>query len=673
MLRKTRKKGRRHSRYSTSQTGGTVGQLIANFMFYGVSIESRIGTEQSVQGSLVGVRITDLTPEGKRYPEIVSMGLQTESFVSVEESALPGDQSEQQMQCFSFSVVRSPRATTSATASEGPHDVRFSAFVPSIYYTHSVNFVYEMEMFVSDFQSYSAVLTHSFKSAAVGVAKGLVRDKSQLSKGLGKLSTSFGPASVRSSFNQSANGRSSEQDIVTDEPDMGILEISKDKIYFDVSVQSPVIVLPRTLRGDDCLIAHLGEISVRNEFLSQQSNVSFTNDTPTDVPRLSSSEVDRMVLKIENMSLHASHDQASKDWLLSKHRDKDSCTSSRWFKVLNETSFLLRIDRSIGEDDEGIMNGPDESGSDESFGNGSPVGTDVVITGEIRSPLLISLPKQVFDQIKSTLKHGIRRKVSSKAKPRPSDLGGGREKAVPGATSMTSSSSSSAKAVRFNPEVQSSGKEHGDSLPTIFASFTLPKLSLELKHMIGGKERDVVYVSFDEFSVQCNKTDPYVTSCNLALKSVIIEDLLQEEESEYRYILASSSKPLPFMSPVVSPKLRLPSVTKTQGLGAPFSRSLFPVAKLMSTPRPRPCSESPLRLFSPYGEPKPPRTLDGAGGSVLEEESEKEDSSTTLQGDSSGLSEVGDLVTVKALFVDDSCPEYATEYNSVSCTCNVST
>ena len=201
-------------------------------------------------------------------------------------------------------------------------------------------------------------------------------------------------------------------------------------------------------------------------------------------------------------------------------------------------------------------------------------------------------------------------------------------------------------------------EESSDSLPKISASFSLPKLSLELKHMVGGQEKNLVYVFFDDFAVQCNVSEFHLVSVNLTLKSIVIEDLLQPKDSEYRYLLASSSKPLPFLSPVITPPLTLHRLTKTKGLGTSITRHLLPMAHLMSTPK-APISQSPLRSFSPYQDdvPKTERNLLG-----------EEEGGHTPQEAASSFSDVGDLLTINAQFVDEECPEFATKYNSVSCT-----
>jgi len=50
-----------------------------------------------------------------------------------------------------------------------------------------------MELFISEFQQYMEVVKNSLCNVAVGVAKGMVSDKSRIAEGLSKLSVSFDP------------------------------------------------------------------------------------------------------------------------------------------------------------------------------------------------------------------------------------------------------------------------------------------------------------------------------------------------------------------------------------------------------------------------------------------------------------------------------------------------
>ena len=665
MLRRVQQK-KKLSRTSERQQ---MSQLIASFMFYGVAIEGRISSDISINGRLEGVRITDLTSAGKKYPEIVSMGkTDSEDSLFLKVPTKIGEEfpftNQHDSQCLSFSIHRSPRVCSTLSQNES-YDIHVTAFVPSIHYTHSVNFVYEMEVFVSEFQFYAGVVTNSFKSAAVGVAKGLVREKSQLAEGLGRLSTSFGPTSNRASFSygQTAAGKMEEELEETD----GLPFQLKDRLYLDLSVQTPVIVVPSSLRGDDCLVAHLGEISIKNEFV-QPGDLSVAAATVPPSPAMTSLEVDRMILKITNVSLHASHDLRSREQLISKQGEEDFLDSEKCFKVLKETSLKVQIDRSLATSGSSRSSREDLNMEDSLGRSSDSTGADVVITGEICEPLLIRLPKEVFDQLKTTVKYGLRRNVPQGAR---TGFASFRKSPTPAREEDRRTSGGSlgleshSRTVKFNPEPQThsdyGGRESSDSLPKIFASFTVPKLSLELKHLIDGKERNLVYVSFEEFSAQCNKSDPYLASVNLALKSVIIEDLLQPEDSEYRYLLASSSKPLPFVSPVTSPHRGLGNLSK----GGSFAKHLLPMAKLMSTPKlQRQSSSSPLRSFTPYKNDSSKLAQQAAISG--EQKKSQGDEKDTHQEETSELSDIGDMLSIKAQFVHTESPEYATTYNSVS-------
>ena len=140
-----------------------------------------------------------------------------------------------------------------------------------------------------------------------------------------------------------------------------------------------------------------------------------------------------------------------------------------------------------------------------------------------------------------------------------------------------------------------------DGHPSIFARFSLPRLSLELKQTIKSMEREMVYVSFEAFAVECRTTAQHLVFLDLTLKSIIIEDLLQEKDSAYRYLLASSIQPLPLLSPLTSPPpLSVRAFSRSQAHSTSFSRHLLALAHLMSTPCPPSAAESLLRSFNPH-------------------------------------------------------------------------
>ena len=579
-----------------------------------------MGTDVLIQGQLEGIRAADLTPVGKKYSDILLMG--TGCNLTNEATPTKNSSDDPAKTSLSFSVSRSLQPMSSPLLSQQFSDVHLNVFVPTIQYTHSVNFVYEMEIFVSEFKSYSTIVSDSFKTAAVGVAKGFVSKESQLAKGLSKLHLSFGR-----SLSQTHQSFTSEDFSDTEEIDAGVMTSrSKDRLYFNFSIQSPVIVLPSSLKKEDCLIAHLGEITVSNEFIPPQ------DAPPSDEnPAIPSSAIDRLTISICRVSLHATRDEESRRDLLSGCvNDSLLLRSSKCFKVLKETSAMLQLDRRLGLSD-----------SSNQFELDGHKSAELVLTGKICDPLLVKLPKEVFDQMQKTLKHGIR------WKPPKSDI-------------YAETPQPSSGGIHHKDDTQSKVTNSADPLPSIFASFSLPKLSLELRHTLEGKEKNLVYISFDGFSVQCSKVKPFVMDFDLSLRSIIIEDLLQPEHSDYRYILASSIKPLVMMSPVSTPGKTLSSLSVSTNMPS-LSRHLFPLSQLMSTPKPpiKPVP-SPLRSFDPHSE----------GG--LDEGEEGDGSTGEVSRDNSGSTLVegslkeDDLLTISALYVDKKCPDFATSYDSVS-------
>lgn len=377
--------------------------LIASIMLYGLAAEGKFSTDISINGRMEGVHVQDVTTIGKRYPDILVIGMRA-------------DQKEhlQSSQCLSFSINSSPQSSVSLSGSHNSNhvsDVHLAVFVPAIHYLHSVNFVYEIEMFVSEFLEYFTAMAETFKSAAVGVAKGLVRQDSQLAKGLSRIHDSLGhvpPNLCKSGVEESLKGGSGG----VDEVDTGLpFQQAGNKLYFDLSVQSPIIVIPSSLSRDDCLVAHLGEITMKNEYLQQtpsQRGKSAADLDSISVPPISSPLVQHIVLNISNISLHATHTKESR--LQLEDFKPNQVYPSKCCKVLKEISMVFQIDMQSSEKESKLHN----ESSTSNLGDENEA--DVLITGKVCDTLLIELPKVVFDQIKYTLKHGIRRKPKRKSR-----------------------------------------------------------------------------------------------------------------------------------------------------------------------------------------------------------------------------------------------------------------
>lgn len=617
--------------------GTSSSSLVASFMLYGLSVEGKMSTmDISIQGRLEGIHVRDISPVGKKYPEILTIGVGE------------GTHSLQPAHTLSFSLNRSPQSSMSLSeaAHTGRSDVHLSVFVPAIHYVHSVNFVYEIEIFVSDFVKYfTSAMASTFKSAAVGVAKGLVRHESQLAESLSRLHTSFGHAEMTPSPDAGGAAKviGSQEETDTRLP----FRYEGSKLYFDISVQSPVIVLPSSLSKEDCLVAHLGEITVSNEYLSYTSSeqTAVGSGLTASIHHSTPPSVERMVLSVSNISLHATHTKDSR--LQLESFQPNQAYPEHCCKVVREISMVFQIDKQLAPRGErGGSDGWEDVAADVTFDPVSGGDADLSISGRVCDPLLIELPKAVFDQLKTTLKYGIRRKPRRRSKGAWFRKQRNKEE--------LNASQESGRTVHFDPVMQYHESPSDRQFPTIFASFSLPKLSLELKHVIDHQDRNLVYVSLDDLSVQYRQRDVDFLSVDLALKSIVIEDLLQPEDSEYRNILTSSSKPLPFpLSPVPPANKVLRNITS---LPSPLARNIFPLSHLMSTPKPvhQDAIHSPLRSFSSSSDRK-------------ESPTRQDDTGSTVKEESSTFSETHtDLLTARAFYVDKSHPQFAEKYDSVS-------
>ena len=588
--------------------------LSAAIDLVGLGVEVSVGNEITIEGHLEGAMVRDLTPNGQKYPMIVSVGTCRDgrNIDMIATMMASYNSLMKQSDVISFGLKRIPRSNLAQQMGNATvYDVSVTIHVPSVLYTHSVNFIREMEIFTMEFKQYFTSISSSVKTAAIEVAKGLVSDESHLVQGLNKLSCSLGAPLL-----------SRDDDLSLEDTPMPVEDVDYgsgfgdvDRVMISVLVMSPVVIIPSSVTSSNTMVAHLGKISLKNSYI----NLSDDRKSPSlSGCVMSSSEVDQMILKITNMSLNASHDEASLDWL--KCDDTDGVCAGKWSQIMKDTSFELVIERAVG----GVV---DHMTSNDHNNGDCPTIVDVSISCSLSKSLFISLSKQVFDQIKCTAKKGIYIPLPKTSDP-PTD---------------TPTNERQAQPPQMPKETDTS-----DKLPRIVANFSLPQLSIEFLHVIGDEEKKIVFVSFEEFLIHCRKTTPHHTYIDLGLKTIIIEDLLQTNDM-FRYILSSTQNPLPFSSPVAA------HATVISGISP---HSFLPLSHLISSPKPQCHTISPLRLFNPCSKTASTKTEDDVQDGMT---TPPNDSSTS----SSTITDIQDLFSITVHHVAESSPEFISKYKSI--------
>lgn len=599
-------------------------RLVGEISLFQLQVKANFSNEMQITGQLSSVNVRDLTNTGQKYSTVFSSGNKADASLNTVDDNGTGSSSSSGA-ALNFEIAQK----CNDDCSEYHIDVRVAAMC----YTHSTNFVSEVELFISEFQQYLEMVKNSLRSAAVGVAKGIVRDKSRIAEGLSKLSESFGPHHSTKMLDEDSTDKATAEDYNS---------LSTDKCYIKVDVQSPVIILPRSSTSNECLIIHLGEML----FVNKPLGCNATEDVNTIV--------DRVEITVSNISLHSTK---SPEALTTVTSCRDTPNSRDCFKVLQKASVLLIIDwvQSEGLQDEEVGVAETE-GEDVFDGMVEASSTSkLIVSVTVREHILLNLPKDVYDQAKSTLKNILR---SRKEIPVTS-----KEDLTKPSSAPTSPQNK--RPVQFQSYVTTDAPQ--SSLPKISAKFSLPRLTLELKETIEEKERQLVFIDLKQLKVEMEQVERYCTNFDLHLHSIVIEDLLQPKDSKYRYLFASSDEPVKVISPVATPvsSLAIPSAFQRQSLiVSSLTTPLFSFSRYMSSPKPARTRTSPLHAFVPEAA--------GADGHRQQEDDEKVAAESSVLDDdddeesSKMANSLRDLVSIKACYIDKNCPDFQTKYKSVS-------
>ncbi|XP_052809460.1 intermembrane lipid transfer protein VPS13D-like [Mya arenaria] len=530
-------------------------------------LQATIDTRVTISGSLGGFHVFDITPEAKRHQRVFSVGqdmsqshiphhvyLASTLYQTANESVLD-ELRDSSSKAFSFEFSKPLKNKSSRICSlnfnrtsddlKGDNCISVNLRVASLCYTHSPKCLQELSLCVSAFKEYKASVAKSLRSVASEVAKGIIAKRSEMSHpgiyGSGTSLDTF--AKLRSNLSLDKT----EMEYLENATKLEDTEVQKNKIIIDASFDSPIIVIPKSASSSRVFVAHLGQISLSNK--DHKAQIQFEDEKPVeDLIYKEEENPNRIFVEIRKMNLYSVDiDQKNEEKgngamgfdgpsaFRPVHVDADNDTP-----IMYETTVHVTIDHVSGDALSGasnVDNFGDESffpkDVESSFSQQDTQQPVMDIRAKIQTPLKLVLLKSVYEQILQTSDY-----LSSKNEAYPDtpdsvkDAFDNKGDIVDGITDNTGGLESS----KVSANSVSQGK-----LPFITKKvrFEVPLFNVEIRANLSDGEQGVVDIRLNRLLLDLTKDNPATTNAELSLKSIVMEDLLEDKDSPHRIIVMS--------------------------------------------------------------------------------------------------------------------------------------
>ena len=430
----------------------------------------------------------------------------------------------------------------------------------SLCYIHSPRFLSDISKCMKECHDYLTGVASSVKHAATEVAMGLVHKRSELlgASVYGSNLSLDGPSGGRRRKNTSLC------DLGQDDLNMSFEEeTSSLKLNIDAVLETPVIVLPKMSTSAEVLVAHLGKISIKSSNpdvihapmplnLSQGMFVpaaSFEPDEPKDKIYLEIRNMNLFSMNLEEQKAPAHQPHMLRTGFMTSVSDRYARTEKA-ISILHDTTIELTLEQQeqdmkyINQTD--LMMGQDVLKRDTSdYLTIEKAATVLQVNGKVVSPLKVVLSKQVYEQILKSLDN-LTYKEDTPPNSEKTLMSITEETSVESGLESSSSSVklddlSSASCLRDRMDLHESLQQEEESPMTIKIDFELPTFAVEMRGDFGEGEQGAVDLKFQDFVVNYEKSDPHVTSFEVTLGALVMDDLLQSPSSKHRHLMVSSA------------------------------------------------------------------------------------------------------------------------------------
>ncbi|XP_073089324.1 intermembrane lipid transfer protein VPS13D isoform X7 [Manis javanica] len=512
--------------------GEKYGRKIATASVGGTKVNVSMGSTFDMNGSLGCLQLMDLTQDNVKNQYVVSIGNSIgyeniisdigyfESvFIKLEDAALT--------EALSFTFVEKSK-----------QECFLNLMMASLHYNHSAKFLKELTLSMDELEeNFRSML----KSAATRVTTVLATKTAEYSEMVSLFET---PRKLREPF-------------VLEEDEIygfGLPASHSDtvKLILNINIESPVVSVPRKPGSPELLVGHLGQIFIQNFVAGDDDSRSDRLQVEIKDIKLYSlnctqlagregpgSEVSRAFCPPSGSASASSQEEAH----FTRHDFFESLHRGQAFHILNNTTIQFKLEKIPIERESALTFSlsPDDL----------ETSSIMKIEGKFVNPVQVVLAKHVYEQVLQTLDNLVYSEDLNKFpviatsspcpdSPLPSRSTCGEpstERKENGLFSHSSLSNSSQKSLSMK-EVK--------SFTQIQANFCISELQVQLSGDLTLGAQGLVSLKFQDFEVEFNKDHPQTLSIQIALHSLLMEDLLEKNpDSKYKNLMVSRGAPKP--------------------------------------------------------------------------------------------------------------------------------
>ncbi|KAM6982880.1 intermembrane lipid transfer protein VPS13D isoform 1-T1 [Tautogolabrus adspersus] len=508
------------------------GLKIATASITGTKVNVSMGSRLDINGSLGSMQLVDLTQEGGRSQFVVSIG-------SVEDSpsTLGG-------LTFLADTAGSPSEALNFRLLEKSHgECSLKLEMASLHYNHSAKFLKELSLSANEVEdNFRSML----KTAATKVSTVLASKTAEYS---GMVSLFETPSRRSRTQSQSWNYPfEDEEDLSMEEPEP-TLDTFFVKLTLNVSIESPVVSIPRKPGHPELLVGHLGSIAIQNFVTGQESEGEKLQVLVKDI-RLYSLNMGHLVLKrtprgdiVTNTSPSRTASISQDEPQFTRHDFFESLSRGKAFHILKDTTIQFTIEKVPVEEDTQFT----FLTTDEPFKS-----TGVLrVEGKFVNPVQVFLCKPVYEQVLQTLDNlslieEIRVTPSQPPTPPPPTPSSTRHHRFPdpqgGLFARDPPHVSFSHMSLPSPLPLQSHKPALDSPSFTQLKVTLhvAELQVQLSADLTQGSQGLVSLRFQDLEGDFTKDHPHLLTVQLALRSLLMEDLLEQNpKSKYKHLMVS--------------------------------------------------------------------------------------------------------------------------------------